>query len=331
MAIERPIFILGAHKSGSSLLRSLFDGHPDLFVLPFETHVFHMLGYPVEYGYQRTRERDRSAVAFTERCRAAIHHQNTQEDRYADAINKGLFDEQRFSENMAMPDASDEAVRIEQFFKAIHAAYLPEQGKSFRRVVEKSVTHAEHAPRLQEMFPDAVFIHIVRNPYANWVALRRYKSVGFGAPLISKMLRTFSVTYKALARNRELMPNYHVIRYEDLVTETQNVMRMLCQLTGLSYNPCLLQPTKAGSGWGGNSTSDRQFSGIDASTLDDWKKHLQSPDVYLVEKCFCRVLSDYNYPRLDNKGSMFARYSGEPIGRYVYNRLICLGWRKFKV
>ena len=34
------VFILGQHKSGSSLLRSLLDGHPDLFVIPVETHYF---------------------------------------------------------------------------------------------------------------------------------------------------------------------------------------------------------------------------------------------------------------------------------------------------
>ena len=35
-----PIFILGCTKSGTTLLRNLFDGHPDLFIIPFETHFF---------------------------------------------------------------------------------------------------------------------------------------------------------------------------------------------------------------------------------------------------------------------------------------------------
>ncbi len=35
-----PVFILGSPRSGPTLLRSLFDGHPDLNVIPFETEYF---------------------------------------------------------------------------------------------------------------------------------------------------------------------------------------------------------------------------------------------------------------------------------------------------
>lgn len=38
------IFILGAHKSGTSLVRSLLDGHPDLNVVPIELHFLRHLG-----------------------------------------------------------------------------------------------------------------------------------------------------------------------------------------------------------------------------------------------------------------------------------------------
>ncbi|MGA1778589.1 MAG: sulfotransferase [Schleiferiaceae bacterium] len=48
-----PIFILGSHKSGTSLLRSLLDGHPDLFVIPFETHFMALLGRWITYSYRK--------------------------------------------------------------------------------------------------------------------------------------------------------------------------------------------------------------------------------------------------------------------------------------
>ena len=48
-----PVFIIGSHKSGTSLLRSLLDGHPELYVIPFETHFMASLGRWVQYSYRR--------------------------------------------------------------------------------------------------------------------------------------------------------------------------------------------------------------------------------------------------------------------------------------
>jgi hypothetical protein len=36
MWLERPVFICGAHRSGTTLMQSLLDGHPELIVLPSE-------------------------------------------------------------------------------------------------------------------------------------------------------------------------------------------------------------------------------------------------------------------------------------------------------
>ena len=52
--MSRPIFLLGCHKSGTSLLRSLLDGHPDLFVIPIETHFFQATGHWTDYRMRRS-------------------------------------------------------------------------------------------------------------------------------------------------------------------------------------------------------------------------------------------------------------------------------------
>ena len=40
LSIALATFIVGHPRSGTSLLLALLDGHPDLLVLPFETHLF---------------------------------------------------------------------------------------------------------------------------------------------------------------------------------------------------------------------------------------------------------------------------------------------------
>ena len=40
LSVAPATFIVGHPRSGTSLLRALLDSHPDLLVLPFETHLF---------------------------------------------------------------------------------------------------------------------------------------------------------------------------------------------------------------------------------------------------------------------------------------------------
>ena len=43
---KAPLFICGCPKSGTTLLRSLFDGHPERLVFPMEMKFFRYTDYP---------------------------------------------------------------------------------------------------------------------------------------------------------------------------------------------------------------------------------------------------------------------------------------------
>lgn len=49
-----PIFILGCTKSRTSMMRNLFDGHPDLFIVPAESHFFQNIGFWINYFFRRS-------------------------------------------------------------------------------------------------------------------------------------------------------------------------------------------------------------------------------------------------------------------------------------
>jgi hypothetical protein len=99
-----------------------------------------------------------------------------------------------------------------------------------RRLVLKSPPHTARIPTLLELFPDARFVHIVRNPYAVypstlhlWRAL--YTAHGLQRPdwkgLDEFILETFVQMYERLEVARRLIPpgQFHELRYEDLVRD----------------------------------------------------------------------------------------------------------------
>ena len=97
-----------------------------------------------------------------------------------------------------------------------------------RRLVLKSPPHTARVPVLLDMFPDARFVHIVRDPHVvfpstvnlwNSFARRHCFHPPTGAGVEEKVLREFRVIYDRLEEARPLFKRgrFHELKYEDLV------------------------------------------------------------------------------------------------------------------
>lgn len=108
------------------------------------------------------------------------------------------------------------------------------------RVVLKSPTHTFRIPVLQRLFPGAVFVHIVRNPYRVYAstvhlwhsvsgrfALQAPDFSGLQGYVLQLMLRA----HAAVARAKPLVPpaRFYALRYEDLVARPVETMSHLYQ------------------------------------------------------------------------------------------------------
>jgi hypothetical protein len=108
--------------------------------------------------------------------------------------------------------------------------------RNSKRLVLKSPPHMCRIPVLKEMYPDAVFIHIVRNPYVVfpstvnlWKSL--YRRQGMQTPhfagLEEHVFQTFSHMHERLEETRRLVDDHRFfeVRYEDLVRDPLGQMR----------------------------------------------------------------------------------------------------------
>ncbi|MCB0756390.1 MAG: sulfotransferase [Flavobacteriales bacterium] len=318
---QQPIFILGAHKSGTTLLRNLLSGHPDLFVVPFESHFFPLSDKDVDYEYRKNKRQGLSVKEIEANFHKNIQFQNEAIDPMGDTFVAGKLDSQKFNETFKLNSEDSPSIRFEKYMNSIHECLgfgsLPEN----KRVVEKSVENAEFAVELSKMFPEARFIHIVRNPYANFVSLRKYKSIGVGYPLLNRMMKTFKNSFYFLSENPKNIRHYKVVRYEDILSETEPIMRQIAEFLSIDFTETLLQPSHLGENWSGNSTTGKGFSGVSAANIDKWKNEIQPVEVKCVNSVSSQVLADYHYEKIESETGSWTRCEGESLKRYIYNRL----------
>ncbi|MGI8873349.1 MAG: sulfotransferase family protein [Egibacteraceae bacterium] len=139
----------------------------------------------------------------------------------------GWYD--RFGLDEAQMDA-----RIRRFFCDIFERYATERGKV--RWGDKTPFHTWHVEQMARIFPDAVFIGIVRHPSAAGVSMRRWRySFADG---ISKWVRANA---EIVRQARRLGPQrFAVCRYEDLVLAPEPTLRALLDFLGEPWSDRLL-------------------------------------------------------------------------------------------
>lgn len=330
--IDRPIFILGAHKAGTSLLRSIFDGHPKIFTVPIEAHFFQILGYWIDYAFlKRNRPKRLSKEEFIRNAIGAIRYSNTEDNPKGDGISANLFSIEKFISCLerklsgVCDPATDPTAYFIAYSQAIHFSLFGTELDDSKHILEKSVENAELALDLKQMFPNAFFIHILRNPYSNLVSMRKFRMHNKKTrdyPWLGYDYRSLYNSCYFLYRNRRLIPNYQVIQYEKLVEQPYAVVKNLCEYVGIKFQNTMLTPTYCGKPWKGNSTSSKQFKGISPVNLQKYKNDISPMEINLVNKYLKHVVEDFGYQTLEPSTSALVPAHREFPKEYIANRFL---------
>jgi len=97
----------------------------------------------------------------------------------------------------------------------------------------------------------------------------------------------FAVNYLYMFRKAKYLSenypkNFMIVRYEDVVRETDRMMKQIALFCGYTHSDINLKPTDGTSGWGGNSShadSGSPASEVSNASIGRWKNHLQEKEV----------------------------------------------------
>jgi hypothetical protein len=125
--------------------------------------------------------------------------------------------------------------RLRDFYAGMFARYAAGQGKS--RWGDKTPFHSAHIASMASIFPDSVFVGIVRHPGAVAASLRKRFHYTFDEALAYWTATNLDLVEGAAG----LGDRFTVCRYEDLVSDGEAVLRELMPAIGEEFSPSLLQ------------------------------------------------------------------------------------------
>ncbi len=204
-------FVVGAARSGTTLLRLMLDSHPELTIPP-ETHFVPDL---IDAASKQGTSPERLAEVVVAHRRWGDFHLDADELR------------DRFR-SLERP-TSGAAVR------AFYALYAERQAKP--RWGDKTPPYVKHMLKIEKALPETRFIHVIRDGHD--VALSAL-SQSFGSDSVVQAAERWKDRIERGRLQAKRLNHYLEVRYEDLVLDSEPTLHAVCEFCQLTWNPEML-------------------------------------------------------------------------------------------
>lgn len=266
--IDRPIFIVGAPRSGTNIFYRTFAKHPDLAWISNITK-------KVPSSLWLTR----LIMLFRD------DHRPTEANNVWQKFTRGD------DEALGSADVSSGA---RNYFKRVLQNNLRIFDKP--RFVNKCPGNSVRINFLREIFPDAIFIHILRDGRAVAYSIMRSRLGHAGAywsvkppgwpdllkvPLVDACALQWKMTVEAILESAEKLPpeRYMEVRYEEFVERPAEVFKQVGDRCGLVWQDNFLQTITAG-------IDNRNYK---------WQTEMQEADIQTLNRLLGKFLGQLGY------------------------------------
>jgi hypothetical protein len=250
------LLMIGAmYENGGNTSHRFLDGHPELFVYPFESQIGTRLVqdhlsamFPVKYRWpafalDATAAEDFHAIIDEEgKVRSRTPHVSKFRHMPFD-----MSDEERgrlYAARVARTGRS-RPHNVAAFFQATFEAWKDYKRSGRERVyVGYSPIITVDAAAILTELPAAHFLHVVRNP---WSAYADTKKRPVPLPLDKYLLGWTLNQYFALLLKEQFPGRLHVVRTEDVMADSRAALGPVCDALGIERTPSLAQPSWNGT------------------------------------------------------------------------------------
>jgi hypothetical protein len=274
-------FLVGATRSGTTLLRLMMDAHPEL-AIPYETHF-------ITRVITRANDARITPESMTE---AIAGHKRWPDFR---------LDREELLERLQTLRPLTAGDSIRTFFQL----YAEGQGKP--RWGDKTPRYVRQMRRIERVMPEIRFVHIIRD--GRDVALS-VLSRNFGPETIEEAAKLWRSRIRKARRQAPQLGHYMEIHFEDLIRDTEGSLRRICDFIELEFDPAMLnyyeraeerlmeRNRKAAQGKPGKPKLKGHQLAMEPPRPDQlfkWRERMSDEDLAAYERVAGKLLAELGY------------------------------------
>lgn len=297
-----PIFIAGPDRSGTTLMYALLASHPDISMVR-RTNMWRY--FHNKYGDLSDREN-------FERCLDHMVRYNRMRHLRPDP--------ERIRQQYWQGEPS-----YGRLFALFHIHNAERMGKT--RWGDKSLHTELFADAVFAEFPNAKILHMARDPRDRYASVR--KRYGRDRKRVGAATGRWLRSMRAAQRNAQKYPDaYRIVRFEDLASDPQKNLNMICRFLNLPYMSDMLEMNGAveHKKQGGNSSFGQLKPGtISTKPIGRFRTVLDASEIAFIQQVAAREMNVLGYPLEPVKFSVSERFT-YLVKEFLVSYFRMIGW-----
>ncbi len=302
---DSPIFIGGLDRSGKTYLRFMLSAHPNMIFS-------HRSNYWTRYYRRFGRLDDADNLdACLEELAENKHFRMLEID----------FNQLRSEFSQGEPSYA-------RLYSCIHTQYARQNHK--RRWGDQTEQLEKMAPTILSEFPQAKFLHLIRDPRDRYQAILEKTQVMSKVKRVSRRTASLGATTARWLASAKRAKNYQsrfpqvyrIVRYEALVSRPADTLRSICSFIGENYYPEMIEmraenrfanlPVR-----GANSPSP-----LSTDYIGRFRKELTPFEIAFIQQCSGRFMKAFGYePEPIHKAQQGSAFD------WLFNTASLIGWQ----
>ncbi len=265
-ASSGPVFIVGAPRSGTTLVQWMLRSHPAISIPSGESHFIVPLERMADtFG-------DLATIAGVTRLLEEMYRRRPY---FLDRDLHGLrFDIPALARTLV----EDRADSVAKIVRRIFGRNALGEGKT--RWGDKTPPYTRHLPVIARMFPDARIVHVIRDPRDCVLSmLARSRDLAIHNTCVAA--ETWESFVAAGQRDgRALGPvMYRELVYERLLDDPEGELRVLCDFLGEPYSPLMLEYRRPQA----RGKTPLLGQGLTAGNAGKWRERMRPAQLAITE------------------------------------------------
>lgn len=267
-SFEEPFFIIGCGRSGNTLLRSMLVAGgqvaipPESYVWPRVIRIFKTYNF----------------LPWEKVCSLIIAEFEAYKEFYTWEVN--LFEAHQKARQLEGKNRT-----LSNIINEVYKAYQIERSGNIKRWGDKTPINTLYIDKILKVYPKAKFVHIVRDPkdvVCSSVKAKIYKNYQEAA----NAWKNFETSVYKL-KKKILTSQYHKVKYENLVNNTEEELKLLSKFLGVDYSESMLYFYKMKDELGDvkyQKHHENIGKPVSNESIGKWKKTLNNDEVSMINE-----------------------------------------------